>query len=1345
MTTRIIPGFHGRAEELAWLRGLWDACTTRDASTGRYTGGPRMAVVVAESGIGKSRLVQALYQQLTIDSAWDPPEVNYWPDAFQTPGDSMRVNPDPHGHEPKGPPRFLWLGLRWQTRDVRNIEERTCRLPEARDALRAHVAIADRYRTTWEHARANAARAVRTDGAGETFGQVADAVGSNWGVPFGGLLLKLAHGAVSLVADRTKGERQLSGEQESQHQDAAEEFVSDLREVFGGPGSAGRVLPTVLWLDDAQWIDATTLRCLQLLWAEARRHRWPLFVVVTHWEREWRELLKASGGEIGADLPALARGDDADVRVLGPAEADALDGLVLSRLPGLTVSQRQLLLQKSGGNFLSMVENLGELFSNAEAFEGGTADGPLNPAGESFVREWESERQQRIEQRFSRLASEVKTLLGWGSALGVRFLREVVEDYAARALPQQPASEVLSGCVDPYAILGTPSPYVREFRDRAFHAVARKHFDRWGGSHALALHAVLREHLVRWVNGSFDDSGLILRMSDEPGWEAPAYAAIFLDSAERRDLLRMATEELPLPEVPDWTREADVAALRARVLLAWTDEIDHLYGEVRTMARELESVGWTEVPVSVLARRAREILASDWERAGALSAALVLFTDVLSRDRRECADEETLERLRDVSVSLSNVGNILKFRGDMPGALARYEEGLGIAHRLLADEETPDRLRDVSCSLINVGNILERRGDMPGALARYEESLVIARRLLADEETPDRLRDVSVSLINVGNILESRGDMPGALARYEESLGIRHRLLADEETPDRLRDVSVSLSNVGNILKFRGDMPGALARHEESLGIAHRLLADEETPDRLRDVSCSLNDVGNILESRGDMPGALARYEESLGISRRLLADEETPQRLRDVSVSLDNVGNILKVRGDIPSALARYEESLGIRHRLLADEETPERLRDVSLSLDNVGSILESRGDMPGALALYVESLGIRHRLLADEETPERRRDVSVSLERVARVLESRGDTSDALERYEESLLIARKLLEDEETPERRRDVRMSLERVGRMLESCGDTLGALERYEESLLIARKLLEDEETPEHRRDVSQHLDNVGNILVSRGDTSGALERYEDSLVIRRQLLEDKETPERLRDVSLSLDNVGSILESRDDTPGALALYEESLGISRRLLADEETSERLRDVSVTLIRVGNILDSLGDTPGALALYEESVGIARRQLADEETPDRLRDVSVSLINVGNILESLGDTPGALARYEESLGVLHRLPVDDMTLASLNTLLWVVQLCAGIDVSRCRADAALVRLDSVLEQVCLIESTTDVGSLEFAAAYWECRTEALEALGRSVESTECRSRALALRASIAEPYNA
>jgi predicted ATPase len=72
-------GFYGRKRESAWLRGQFDAVAAKDAD-GRFTG-PRMAFVIAESGIGKSRLVQELYLGLTSDPAWDPPEVDYWPDA----------------------------------------------------------------------------------------------------------------------------------------------------------------------------------------------------------------------------------------------------------------------------------------------------------------------------------------------------------------------------------------------------------------------------------------------------------------------------------------------------------------------------------------------------------------------------------------------------------------------------------------------------------------------------------------------------------------------------------------------------------------------------------------------------------------------------------------------------------------------------------------------------------------------------------------------------------------------------------------------------------------------------------------------------------------------------------------------------------------------------------------------------------------------------------------------------------------------------------------------------------------------------------------------------------------
>jgi len=91
--------FVGRQEELAWLRSQFDACATR-GTDGQY-GGPRMAFVIAESGVGKSRLVQELYLQLTSNPQWDPPEFDYWPDSFSNSGGRSRARPDMTGHTAK--------------------------------------------------------------------------------------------------------------------------------------------------------------------------------------------------------------------------------------------------------------------------------------------------------------------------------------------------------------------------------------------------------------------------------------------------------------------------------------------------------------------------------------------------------------------------------------------------------------------------------------------------------------------------------------------------------------------------------------------------------------------------------------------------------------------------------------------------------------------------------------------------------------------------------------------------------------------------------------------------------------------------------------------------------------------------------------------------------------------------------------------------------------------------------------------------------------------------------------------------------------------------------------------
>jgi tetratricopeptide (TPR) repeat protein len=958
MPTPPIPNFHGRTAELAQLRHLFEECAARDPVTGRF-GGPRMAVVIAESGIGKSRLVQALYQQLTTDLLWDPPEVNYWPDAFMDAGVQLRVTPNMSGHVAQGPPRFAWLGARFHSTDIRNLSERRSSLTELRHSIMTHAEILRAHGSAWADATGRIKHAIARDSVGETISQVADAA-----VPFGGLLAKLVAGGVKLVRDRTAERKSVEDASDKASKTLVDDVAESMCSLLDGKGG----LPSILWLDDSQWIDAETQELLYRVWRIARERDWPLLVVITHWERPWRELRRQADGERG--LVSFEGQPGVSIIELQYAEPDALRSYLLLQMPGLTPDQQSLMLEKAAGNFLTMVENVGQLLRVPANFVERRTTGALCPAGERVVREWQSERHKHVEQNFTGLAPEVQELLGWSSHLGMSFLHEVVEDFADQVAGHPRAAALLQECVDPLVILGRPNDLLREFRDRAFHDVAKHYFANYGQEHAAPLEAILRKRLAEWVNNSFDETGDEIWPHVKKGISAPPRAITGLSNEEARDVLGMAVAYLPLQGTADWSDSAQVAALRARYLLAIVDRRENLWDRVRQSCQGLEPVDWNQLPMGALAIHNLEWLADQAETAGALLAALGMRMRLLAVDR-EAAGSAMPDRLRDVSVSLINVGRILECRGDLSGALARYEESLVIAHRLLADEETPDRLRDVSVSLNNVGNILERRGDMPGALARYEECLVIAYRLLADEETPDRLRDVSFSLINVGRILECRGDISGALARYEESLGIARRLLADEETPERLRDVSVSLDNVGRILEFSGDIPGALARYEESLGIRHRLLDDEKTPERWHDVSVSLNNVGNILRSRGDTSGALERYEASLVILRQFLADEETPDRLRDVSVSLNNVGDVLKSRGDMPGALARYEESLGIAYRLLAFEETPDRLRDVYLCLDNVGRILKSRGDMPGALARHEESLVIAYRLLTEEETP--------------------------------------------------------------------------------------------------------------------------------------------------------------------------------------------------------------------------------------------------------------------------------------------------------------------------------------------------------------------------------------
>ena len=956
--------FFGRENELATLRQLWDQATTKDAN-----GGPRMAIILAETGYGKTRLIQALYQQLTNDPLWDPAEVNYWPDAFQEVSNQLRVNPDMAKHSPKGPPRFLWAGMRWSPPEERNLEERTCSLPEIRDVLRIHVEISRQHSDAWTKLKAKAGKAIKTDGISQATEQIVDFLG----IPFGGLLLKGVKAIGTLAT--SKSSHSFKEESEKKATDITEELLGDFREIFGAMGSGGVVLPTILFLDDAQWIDPITFKFISQLWREAESKKWPLFVVITHWERNWRELLKKPENEHESSLAYFKEKKGVHFIELGPSSNNELEGYLKQKLTGLTEEQRMLLLEKSGGNFLSLVENVGFLLQTKMNFENGNVHGKLSKGGENKVKTWEEDRQKRIEQMFAGLSDETKNLLGWSGQLGIRFIKNVVIDFASKQGVEIELNRLIDECVDPLVILGKASENIREFRHRAFYHVASQHFRDYLSDSESLLKSTLQNHLSQWVNNSFTSEGRskgwwenCLLEIDETDENQNTNAAIFLESGEKRDLLEMAVREF----MPENGKAKDLNTwIRSVYLLVSTDSEENLWDLVREKGNLLKEVDWNELSNSILDLELRIDLSKNLKISGAIRSAKRIRQNVLHQQKLLNEELNTLESLSDVSVSLVTIGDIEEAEGNLVNARKLFAESLEISRKLAEQLNTRESLRDLSISLERIGGIEQAEGNLDCARTLYAEGLDIRRKLAEQLNTPDSLRYVSGSLSKIGDIEKAEGNLDCARTLYAEGLDIRRKLAEELNTPESLRDVSISLERIGGIEEVEGNLDCARTLFTESLGITRKIAEQLNTPESLRDFSYSLIRIGDIEAAEGNLNTARTLYIEVLEISRKLAEQLNTPDSLRDVSISLGGIGDIEKAEGNLDTARTLFAESLEITKKLAKQLNTPESLSDVSICLNQIGDIEVAKGNLDCARTLFTESFEITRKLAEQLETP--------------------------------------------------------------------------------------------------------------------------------------------------------------------------------------------------------------------------------------------------------------------------------------------------------------------------------------------------------------------------------------
>ena len=214
-----------------------------------------------------------------------------------------------------------------------------------------------------------------------------------------------------------------------------------------------------------------------------------------------------------------------------------------------------------------------------------------------------------------------------------------------------------------------------------------------------------------------------------------------------------------------------------------------------------------------------------------------------------------------------------------PIALALHEEELALRRRLFerASDTDNDALRDLSLALDRVGNVLRDMTDYRSALKYFEEELTVDRRFVA--RAPNNLTaltDLQWTLNKLNDFVRQRfGDRAAARKYIEEMIGVDRRLIDQEPaSKDRHRRLRDDLTKLATLLlevnqpeAARDAYGDAFVAVERWLDIARDNFMKTSSDTNRNDLGAAYGDAGWTGLLAGRASEAAAHVEAAQSIS----------------------------------------------------------------------------------------------------------------------------------------------------------------------------------------------------------------------------------------------------------------------------------------------------------------------------------------------------------------------------------------------------------------------------------------------------------------------------------------------
>lgn len=393
----------------------------------------QFVVLEADTGIGKTRLIQELYHYLTIVDD----ENDYWPDNLEDTKHTMTIIPEfdtLYSSNDLDMP-WLWIALRCQNKDERNSYQNQTALSQIRKQVRLHLGgIIEKKRKSQQNI---------------TSIKSAISLIANYAFPGSGSIVSVAAAVfdaldqgVSTVDSvkelwnnwlnyKKQGKDRIITITKQEYTSLIDQTLDIFSVILANEKNKNNI-PLIFIIDDAQWADQLTLEFIKRLLEIGTEKDWPLLILATCWESSVKEQTKisTSNDEIvnfGQLVVCAEQQFNTKRMKIEKLNKTNIKRIISFELKNLNEDAKTFIAHNCSGD-LELLWDYIIRIKNTPGYL--NKEGKLNvPIGKLNFRS--NKKKELAREKILELGQSVVCLLAWGSAQGIKFSKSFIDKCVA--------------------------------------------------------------------------------------------------------------------------------------------------------------------------------------------------------------------------------------------------------------------------------------------------------------------------------------------------------------------------------------------------------------------------------------------------------------------------------------------------------------------------------------------------------------------------------------------------------------------------------------------------------------------------------------------------------------------------------------------------------------------------------------------------------------------------------------------------------------------------------------------------------------------------------------------------